>query len=278
MLEALIASVGNAGGVVLNKIILSKNKVPVNRYIPILFVWLSIITAIFLPRWGWINWEEFLTTKYIVLFVLMIVVACFHNVYYYRGIQKEDIHEFELIMLLSPLVTIVLAEIFLPSERDISVFIAGIVASVALIATRFRHHHLKIGKTAWLTIMAMVLISFEAILIKEVLYVISPVSLYFIRTAIIAVIFLTLYRPNIAKISKEVYAMMIITAVFGVVQMVLKLYGFVNIGVVGTTMILILGPLMVFVFSFFYFKEKLYKRDIVAAVVVVAMILWVTLK
>ena len=208
----------------------------------------------------------------------MIVVASIWNVYYYRGIQKEEIHEFELIMLLSPLMTIIFAEIFLPAERDIWVFVAGIVASVALIATRFRHHHLKIGKTAWLTIMAMVLISLESIIIKEVLAVVSPVSLYFIRTTVIAIVFLILYRPKIAKISKEVYAMTIISAIFGVVQMVLKFYGFINFGVVETTMVLILGPMMVYVYSYFYFKEKLYKRDIVAAIVVVAMILWVTFK
>ncbi len=278
MLEALIASVGNAGGVILNKIILSKHKVPVPRFIPTLFIWLAIITAIFLPKWGFVDWEQLLTAKYIVLFALMIVVASIWNVYYYRGIQKEEIHEFELIMLLSPLMTIIFAEIFLPAERDIWVFVAGIVASVALIATRFRHHHLKIGKTAWLTIMAMVLISLESIIIKEVLAVVSPVSLYFIRTTVIAIVFLILYRPKIAKISKEVYAMKIISAIFGVVQMVLKFYGFINFGVVETTMVLILGPMMVYVYSYFYFKEKLYKRDIVAAIVVVAMILWVTFK
>jgi len=60
--------------------------------------------------------------------------------------------------------------------------------------------------------------------------------------------------------------------------MVLKFYGFINFGVIETTMVLILGPMMVYVYSYFYFKEKLYKRDIVAAIVVVAMILWVTFK
>ena len=278
MLEALIASVGNAGGVILNKIILSKHKVPVPRFIPTLFIWLAIITAIFLPKWGFVDWEQLLTAKYIVLFALMIVVASIWNVYYYRGIQKEEIHEFELIMLLAPLMTIIFAEIFLPAERDIWVFVAGIVASIALIATRFRHHHIKIGKTAWLTIMAMVLMSLESIIIKEILAVVSPVSLYFIRTTVIAIVFLILYKPKIAKISKEVYVLTIISAIFGVVQMVLKCYGFINFGVVETTMVLILGPMMVYVYSYIYFKEKLYKRDIVAALVVVAMILWVTFK
>ena len=278
MLEAIISSIGYAGSIVTDKIILSKKKVPIMRFIPLLFIWLAIITAIFLPMWGWIRWTDFLSTKYIILFVLMIAVACIWNVYYLRGIQKESIHEFELIMMLSPLVTIILAEIFLPAERDVSVFIAGIVASVALIATRFRHHHLKVGKTAWLTIFAMVLASLESIIIKEVLFVMSPVTLYFMRTVAIAIIFLVLYRPKLFKITKEVYGMTIVAAIFGVVTMVMRFYGFVSLGVTGTTLILILGPFLVYFASVFFFKEKLHKRDIFAAAVVIAMILWATFK
>jgi drug/metabolite transporter (DMT)-like permease len=278
MLEAIISSIGYASGIVADKIILSKKKVPVMRFVPLLFIWLCVITAIFVPKWGWIKWNELLSTKLLILLVLMVVIAVIWNIYYYRGIQKEEIHEFELIMLLSPLVTIIFAEIFLPKERDLSVFIAGLIASLALIITRFRHHHLKVGKTAWFTIFAMVLMSLESIIIKELLSVISPVSLYFIRTLIIAIVFLLLYRPKLFEISRDVFGLTIISAIFGVVQMVLKFYGFANLGVVETTMILVLGPFLVYFFSFFYFKEKLYKRDIFAALVVVASILWVTFK
>lgn len=276
MLEAIIAGIGYAGGVVCDKIVLSKNKVPVMRFIPLLFIWLCIITAIFLPFYGQVDWLKLYSFKYIFLFLAMILVAIIWNIYYYRGLEKEDLLEFEIIMLLSPLITIILAEIFLPSERSWTTFIAGILASAALIATRFRHHHLKIGKTAWLTIMAMVLMSFESILIKNLLVAISPVALYAIRTFILALVFLILYRPKLLSMSKTSFGLIIISAIFGVVQMVLKFYGFENLGVVETTMILILGPFLVYIFSSFYFKEKLYKRDILAGAFVLACILWVT--
>lgn len=278
MLEALIASIGYAGGVISDKIILCRNRVPVMRFIPLLFIWLAIITAIFLPVFGRVNWNGLLTTKYIVLFVIMIAIAVVWNIFYYKGIQKEEIHEFELIMLLSPLVTILFAEIFLPAERDWVVFAAAMVASGALLATRFRHHHLKIGRTAWQTIFAMVLMSAESIFIKEMLAVLSPVTLYFIRTAIIAVVFLIFYRPKLFAMPRTAYALTIISAMFGVLQMVLKFYGFDSLGVVETTMILVLGPFLVYFASMYYFKEKVYKRDIFAAAVVVLAILFVTFK
>lgn len=278
VLEAVIASIGYAGGVIVDKIVLSKYRVPVLRFVPLLFVWLAVITAIFVPIWGKINLPEFISVKFVLLFLAMILVAVVWNIFYYRGIQREEIHEFELIMLLSPLTTIIFAEIFLPSERSLPIFVAGLIGSLTLIITRFRHHHLKISTTTWQTILAMILMSGESILIKNLLVVMSPVALYFIRTTIIAIIFLIIYRPKLFEMQKTAYALTILSAIFGVVQMVLKFYGFASLGVVETTLILVLGPFIVYFFSTYYFKEKLYKRDIFAAAVVVACILYVTFK
>lgn len=278
MLEAIIASLGYAGGVIADKLILSKYQVPVKRFIPLLFVWLAVITAVFVPLWGSIDFNELIAAKYLMLFLGMILIAAVWNIFYYRGIQREEVHEFELIMMLSPLITIIFAEIFLPSERSLPVFAAGVVGSAALIATRFRRHHLKISKTTWQTILAMILMSLESIFVKNLLVVISPVALYFIRTSIIAIIFLIIYRPKMFQISKGAYALTIISAIFGVTQMVLKFYGFASLGVVETTMILVLGPFLVYFFSTYYFKEKLFKRDVFAAAVVVGCILYVTFR
>jgi len=278
MLEVVIASIGYAGGVIADKIVLSKYRIPVMRFTPLLFIWLCLITAIFLPYFGKVDWSLVIKWQAVLLFLAMILVASVWNIFYYKGIQKEDLHEFELIMLLSPLVTILLAELFLPSERSLSVFIVAIIASGALLATRFRHHHIKISKIAWQTLLAMVLMSFESILIMKLLAYFSPVALYFVRTFIIASIFLIIYRPKLLAFSKEAFALTIISAIFGVVQMVLKFYGFTNLGVVETTMILILGPFLVYFFSSYYFGEKVFKRDIAAAMVVVGCILYVTFK
>lgn len=270
----IIASLGYAGGVVADKFVLSRYRVPVMRFIPLLFIWLSVITAFFLPRWGMVKLDLF-DWKYIGIFAAMVIVAVAWNIFYYQGIQKEDLHEFELIMLLSPLATIIFATIFLPSERNLSIFVPGLIATAALIATRFRGHHISIGKTATRTIMAMFLMSFESILIKELLNVFSPVALYFIRTSIIAIIFLLLYKPKLLNLHRNAFALTILSALFGVVQMILKFYGFSNLGVVETTMILVLGPFLIYLASFFLLKEPLYRRDLFAAFVVVLCILYV---
>lgn len=261
-----------------DKIVLSWKKVPLLRFIPLLFVYLALFSFIVNFRYGGIDWQRLYEPKYLALFGAMITIAVVWNIFYYRGLQQEDILEFELIMMLSPLVTIILAEVFLPSERNFSTFLAGVIASFALIATRFRRHHIKISKTAWQTMFAMLLLSAESILIKELLHIFSPVSLYLARTTVIALVFLIIYRPKIFAMSRSAYFLTMLSAAFGVVQMVLKFYGFAALGVVETTMILVLGPFLVYFLSPLWFKEKIYKRDILAFAVLVACILYVTIK
>lgn len=275
MLEVIFSSLGYAGGVATDKVVLDKRRVPVMRFIPLLFIWLAIITAIFLPMWGRIDYSILHLAKPLIIFALMIAVAVTWNIFYYQGIQKENLAEFELIMLFTPLATVLLAEIFIPSERNIQVFVAGLISSFALIASRFRRYHLKLSFLAKRTMLAMILMSFESILIKYLLTYFSPVSLYFVRTTIVAVIFIVLYRPKLFSMSLMAYSLTIISAIFGVMQMVLKFYGFQNLGIIETTMILLLGPILVYIISYFYFHEMLYKRDLLAMIVIVASILYV---
>lgn len=276
MLQAFIAAIGYAGGVIVDKVVLSRYKLPVKRFIPLLFIWLAIITAFLLPTFGLVHWQLLWTYKYILLFVAMLAVAITWNLFYYRGIQDSEIHEFELIMILSPLVTIIISAIFLPSERNLGLFIAGIVASLALIASKFKRHHLQLTKNSGVIFTAMFLMSFESIIIKLLLDVFSPAALYFARTAIMSIIFITFWRPKLLAMPAKCFAYMIISAIFGVVLMVLKFYGFAKLGVVETTIILVLGPFLVYFFSAFYFKEYIKKRDIIAALVVIATVVWVS--
>lgn len=276
MIQAFIASIGYAGGIILDKISLCQHKVPLKKHISLLFVFLAMLTVIFMPGLGSVDTSKF-SFFYGFLFVLMIVVAVTYNIYATRGMQRENLHEYELIMLLSPLMTVFLAALFLPSERNWNVFLAAVVASVAFIISKFKSHHLHLGVTARGTLFAMVLMSFEAVLIKELLNMFSPVSLYFIRTAIIALVYLLMFRPKLSDLPAKSVLFILGSAVCGVLQMVLKFYGFKDLGIIETSMILLLGPVMVYLFSYFYFGErKIVLREVVSAIVIISCILYAT--
>lgn len=276
-MEAIISSIGYAGGVVIDKIVLSYYLVPVRRFIPWLFIWLAIITGfaaiIFRSR---LNLDQLLGTENLILFALMIVVAFTWNIFYYEGIQRESVHEFELVMLFSPLATIILAELFLPTERSLMSFIVGIIASLALLVAKFERHHFKISNYWKQLFLATFLIAFESIIIKKLLLVYDPTFLYLFRTIILAVAFLIAYRPKLLQLSKKAFILTIISAFFGVLQMVLKFYGFINIGVVETTMFLILGPILVYLLSAAIFKEKIKLRAAISSLIVVGCIVYIS--
>ena len=121
MLQAIIASIGYAGGVAIDKILLCRAKMSIRIFIPMLFVLLASITAFLLPRFGAVNWEM-LNTRYLLIFLLLIVVVIIWNKFYYNGIKKESLHELELIMLLSPLATIIsvsYTHLTLPTNREV---------------------------------------------------------------------------------------------------------------------------------------------------------------
>jgi len=277
MFSALLASIGYAGGVVLDKIILSLNRISTRVFIPLLFAFLAGITLIFMPFLGRLDFSK-LSLWYVVLFIAMLIVAIVWNIYYYEGLQKENLHEFELIMLFSPIATIIFAEIFLPAERNWGVFVAGLVASGAFLFSRLKSHHLAVSKLAKGTIFAMILISFESVLIRLLLDVFSPVILYFLRTLAVTAVFYFMYKPKLNTIPVKMIWATALSAAFGVLQMVLKFYGFKSLGVIETTMILLLGPFLVYTFSYFYFQERFhYKKDLFCAVVVVLCIIYSTL-
>ncbi len=275
MLETIIASIGYAGGVIVDKIILSIYSIPVRRFIPWLFIWLAIITvfAVYVFH-GSFNLEA-LKLNNLILFAAMIVVAFVWNLFYYEGIQRVEVHEFELVMLFGPLATIILAEIFLPSERSITTFAAGLIASSALVLARVEKKHLRLSPYWKQLFAATFLIALESILLKKLLVIYDPTTLYLLRTFILAIAFLIAFRPKLLQVPKSVFALTIASAFFGVVQMVLKFYGFQNIGVVETTLILILGPVLVYFLSSFFLKEKLRAKTGISALVVIACVVYV---
>ncbi|MEI7792600.1 MAG: EamA family transporter [Candidatus Berkelbacteria bacterium] len=274
MIAAILSSIGYAGSVILDKFVLSISRMPIKIYVALIFIILAILSLIFLPFFGHVDFAQ-MNISYIGIFVAMIAIAVIWNILYCQSMQKENLHEYELIMLISPLATIIFAEIFFPSERNLGVSVAAGIASITFVLSRLRGHHIALSMTAKRTVLAMLLMSFESILFKELLNVFSPVALYFARTAVIALVFAFMYKPNFGELHVKPFLLVLGSGLFAFANMVLKLYGFDKLGIVETTMLLLLGPLMVYGFSYFYFRERQhYKYDMACAIVVVLCIIY----
>ncbi len=242
---------------------------------PILFLFLFLLSAVLFPFLGNVN-LDILYLKNILFFAAMITAAIIWNVAYYRGVQSEKVHEFELIIMFQPLLTILLAAFVYPSERNIHIFIAALIAAISLIFAHFHKKHLEFTSGAKSLVIAVVFMSIELILDKELLNFFSPVAFYFYRTGFLFLFFYFFFRPQIYKVATKNLALVLASATLGTTQMVTKFYGFQELGVVYTSLILILSPLLVYVGSVIILHEKLRPRLILSAIVILGCIVYAT--
>ena len=274
MITAFFAAIFGGAGDIINKTILGRMKMGIKNYLPLVFLLLTLVTLIFLPINFYFNHDAFLFWN-IVVFVIMLASAGVWNVMLAKSLETEPLHEYEVIVLMSPFITVVLAAIFFSSERHIIAFLAGLISSAVLIISRFNKDHLVISRTAKMTLFAVFLIAVESICIKWLLNFYSPALLYFIRVLILTIIFMAFYRPDfsILKNAKN-FNLILISAILGAGVMILRYYAFGSIGLVPTTIIMLLSPLFTYIASYYYFNEKKnFKKDLICAVVIIACIM-----
>jgi len=120
----LIAVFAGAITIVLEKTILSKQKVDYRLFVVTLFLLLFLVSTFFAIFWGKIS-PSALNTNYLWLLIGMVVVACGWNILLYRGLQQEKVVEFELINMLRPIAIILIAGIFLAAEKITYLFGSG---------------------------------------------------------------------------------------------------------------------------------------------------------
>jgi len=270
-----IAALTQVGGILIDKITLTRRQVETRVYIPILFLFLVLSTGILFPFLGKVSIEAF-SLRYILLFILMIAIAIIWNIFYYKGVQAEKVHEYELIIMFQPILTIILAALIFQGERNIHIFIAAAIASIALIVSHIKKQHFELSPGAWKLVWAVIFMSIELIILKLLLNFYSPVALYFFRTGILFIFFYLFYRPSINKIGNTNLYFILSSAILGTAQMITKFYGFDKYGVVYTSLILIVSPIIVYVISTIFLHEKLKPRMVASFLVILGCIVYAT--
>lgn len=277
MLPGLIATLAQTLGITVDKIGLSKKRIPIKVFIPVLFFFLALFTLPLICWLGGIDWNQLFTPKYLFLYIVMIILAFGWNILYYVGIKAEQVQEFELILMLNPLLVILLATMFFKEERDLQVLLASFIAAMALIFAHVRREHLQFSKGAIYLLGCVVIMSIETIFHRFLLEIFSPASLYFSRTLILFIIFVLFYHPKVSRIKSKAIFLVAATSLLGVIQFVARFYGYRDFGVIITTLMLTIAPILVYFVAYTYFKERVRKRMIISGLIILAAIIWATI-
>ena len=278
----IIGAIALAGAAVFEKIVLRKRKLDIKLYqiASFLSIALLMIPLIF---FFWKLDAEAFELKNIIIFLLVVVFSIIANLLVYYSIKWEKVTNIEPAKMFEPLFVIFLAVIFsfLISdelfERNVKFIIPAFIAGGALIFSHIKKHHLDFNKYFLVAVVGSFFFALELVLSRLILNFYSPITFYFLRCSMIFLISFVVFRPNFKKldpkIKKEIF---FIGAIWVVYRMVLY-YGYLKYGVIATTLVFMLGPVLIYFFAFKFLKEKIQWRNIVAAIIIIGSVLYATL-
>jgi drug/metabolite transporter (DMT)-like permease len=265
----LISAVSGAVLIVITKFILTKKHTLVRDYIPFLFLAIFILLAPVVNLRP-LNKIQPPNVVAILLFLLVIILACLWNVLYYRAIKLTSVQEFELIDLFSPFFTILLAALIYQNERKLFSLLFALLAFGVLLISHLFEKGLKLPKQTPYLFLVIFLMAMEAIFWEPLLNFFSPFMLYFLRCGIIAAIFILLWRPSYHNLKKQgVLGLIVLSGLFAIFHMVSRMYGFKEVGIVVTMATYVLTPMLVFILDALILRERLKIRNLLAAAFII---------
>lgn len=271
MINAFLAAFTNAVETVLDRTIMTKEKVTFIAMMSLNMFFVFMLTTALFPYLGTVDLQAF-TFEYLFPFGIMIAVAFAYNYLYYYSLKHEKIVELEPLIMTHSLFAVLLAALVFPSERNVMIFVLAIIASVALILSRVKKHHLQFNKFALSMLGFAFLFAVETLFLKKLLLVYSPLALYVFRTGILSLLFFIFLRPKLKKLNKLNVASIFGTALIVSIQYVALYFAIANIGLVRTALMWALSPFLVFVFSMAFLKEKMLPKQIAADIVILACV------
>ncbi len=268
----IIGAFLEASGVILEKKILKNRRMNYKNYTVYSFLAIILVMSLFI-YFVWNVEREALLLKNILIFAFIIVVSIFANLFIFYSLKRENISEFEPAWLMQPLFTVLLAVLFFQSERNWIIFILALVASSSLVISHVKRHHLYFNKYLIAALIGSFLFAVELVTSKLILEFYSPFSLYYIRSFFIFAITALVYRPKFKEFDKKTGAIILLIGLMWAFYRAIIYYAYGNIGILLTTIIFILSPVLMLVFAVIFLKETPSRRQIVSTLIILACVI-----
>ncbi len=274
----ILGALLEATGMLIEKKVIKKKNMNYKNYTVYGFL---VICAVMIPFlfFFWSVKQEALQLQNILIFIAIIITALIANLLIFYSLKRESLCEFEPIRLTQPLFTILLAfflSFFIPiysNEKNPIIMVLAIVASITLIAAHIKKNHLAFDKYIIAAIVGSFLFSVELVLSKMILPFYSSWSFYFIRCLFILIIAWIIFHPSFKKIDRQTHYLTWIVSLIWVVYRVILYWGYESLGIIFTTILLILTPIFIFIFARIFLKEKINKRQLISAVIIILCVI-----
>jgi drug/metabolite transporter (DMT)-like permease len=218
--------------------------------------------------------------KNILILILVVVFSIIANILIFYSIKWEKITNLEPARVLEPLFVIILAIIFSLFfeglyEKNLKVIIPGLISALALIFSHIKKHHLDFNRYFIAAILGSFFFALELIISRLILDFYSPVSFYFFRSASVLILSFLIFRPSLKVMDLKTKWIVLATGAIWVIYRVVIYYGYLKLGVIFTTLLLMLGSVFIYAFAHFFLKEKMSWKNFLASMIIVASIVYV---
>ena len=262
---------------VLVKKIINKHKVNFMNFI--IYIFLTIVlVSIPLLFFFWDIKPEALQPINIIILILIVIISIFANFFIFYSLKKEDLIALQPIRLSTPLFTILLVFIFsfffeiYQAERNYSILALSIIASLALIFSHLKDDKIMFNKYAIAALIGSFLFALELTLSKAILFFYNPITFYFIRSLWVFILVWIFLHKKLSPIHSKTKILILIAGIIAVMYRVILYYGFLTLGVIFTTTIFILAPVLTYIFAHIFLKEKITLRQIISSIIIITCV------
>lgn len=270
-----------AVGTVLERFVLKVKNIEVNAYQTASF--LAIMVALSpLLYFFWRVDPGALDARNIFIFCLVVLFSIVANLFVFYSLKGEKIvnlvpakeMESVFVILLAIVFSFIFGGLY---ERNFHIIIPALISGAALLFSHIKRHHLQFNKYFVSAIFGSLFFAIELILSRLILDLYSPITFYFLRCSAIFLISLIVLKPNFQGFTGKIGWQILLTGVAWAGYRVVLYYGYLSVGIVFTTLILMLGPVFIYIFAHFFLKEKMSWKNFITAIIIVASVVYVLL-
>ncbi|MGV8152341.1 MAG: EamA family transporter [Candidatus Nanoarchaeia archaeon] len=266
----IIGALLESTGMILEKIILKEKTVNYKNFLVYSFLGVLLVMLPFV-YFFWDVSPKAYELKNILIFFGIILVAILANLCLFFALKRENLSAIEPVLLMQPLFTIILAYLVFPEERNSFILILGLIASMALVASHIKKHHISYDKYILAALAGSFLFAVELIASKQILNFYNGFTFYFLRCMIIFIIGFFVFRHK-NSLKPKIKFLIVLTSIIWVIYRIILYYGYTIYGVVFTTILFILTPVFLFLLARIFLKEKISIRNIIATIIIVACV------
>ncbi len=270
-------------GTIFEKITLRKKGITPVFYTVTHFIFIILAMLPFIFFYWYIDIKGAFLPVNLLYFLIVILFALLANIFTFKSFKKEKLTNLEPARALEPLFVIILAILFSFIftegffEKNTKIIIPAFIAGAALVFSHIKKNHLYFSKPFIFALLGSFFFALELIFSKLILNFYSPLSFYFLRCSAAFILGLIIFRPKILKIKPEFVPHYFGAGISWVGYRVLMYYGFQSLGVIFTTLVLMLGPIIIFTLAHFILKERMNWKNIIASLIIVICVVYAVL-